>query len=146
MECRTLIEVKLTDANHRDLQFAVALPRVLHVEQSVKLLELWLTEVLQREAQLNWSVITSMHLVEAAVEVVAHIARHVRFEQDPVTIAGRLFLLINVYHLIGIHLVAGQECDGLLHVARVVSRFHRFNQLVIRRDHRNGFVSNIVIV
>ena len=146
MECRTLIEVKLTDANHRDLQFAVALPRVLHVKQSVQLLELRLTEVLQREAQLHWSVITSMHLVEAAVEVVAHIARHVRFEQDPVTIAGRLFLLVNVYHLIGIHLVAGQECDGLLHVARVVSRFHRFNQLVIRRDHRNGFVSNIVIV
>ena len=50
MECRTLIEVKLSDANHRDLQFSVALPRVIHVEQSVKLLELWLAEVLKRDA------------------------------------------------------------------------------------------------
>ena len=146
MECRTLIEVKLSDANHRDLQFSVALPRVIHVEQSVKLLELWLAEVLKRDTQLHWSMITSMHLVEAAVEVVAHAARHVRFEEAPVTVAGRLLLLVYVFHLIGIHLVAGQECDGLLHVARVVPLVHRSNQLVDRRDQRNGVVSYIVIV
>ena len=90
-----------------------------------------------------------MHLVQATVEVEAHAARQILLEQAPVAVAGRLILLVKVLHLIGLHLVAGQECDGLLHVARVVSLFHRANranQLVDLGYLPNGVVSNIVIV
>lgn len=86
-----------------------------------------------------------MHLVQATVEVEAHAARQILLEQAPVAVAGRLILLVKVLHLIGLHLVAGQECDGLLHVARVVSLAHRFNQLVVRGNHANGGVSHPVI-
>ena len=87
-----------------------------------------------------------MHLVQASVEIVANVTRQIRLEQAPVAVAGHLVFLVNVFHLVVAHLVAGQESDGLLHVARVVSLVHRFNQLVVIGDQSDGEVSHFRVV
>ena len=80
LQLNALAEVKLGDVNQAYLYLAVALPRILHVEQPVQLLEPRLAKILQRDAQLHWSVITAVHLVQATVEVRLPFIWHVWLE------------------------------------------------------------------
>lgn len=86
----------------------------------MQFLELRLGEIIQRDTQLNWSVIATMHLVQTPVEVSVPLARHVRLEDTSITVRWRLTFLINIGHLIRAHLVAGKESNGLFYIARIV--------------------------
>ena len=112
----------------------------------MQLLELRLTKVLQSDAQLHRFVIAAVHIVQASVEVRRPSTRHIRLEYAPITVAGRLVVLVDVDHFVCAHLIARQEFDRVLDVAWVVSFLHCFNQLVVAGDHLNGIISHICVV
>ena len=75
--------------------------------------------------------VTSMHLVEASVEVRATLLRHVVFEKDTVAVAWRLVFLVHILIVCSSNLVGGKERDRLLNVAWIVPLFSSLNKLVL---------------
>ena len=51
--------------------------------------------------------VTSMHLVEASIEVRATLLRHVVFEKDTVAVAWRLVFLVHILIVRSSNLVGG---------------------------------------
>ena len=58
-----LAEIKLSDADEANLDLTIPLPRVLHVEHLVKLLELRMVKAFKSQSELDWSMIAAVHLV-----------------------------------------------------------------------------------
>ena len=102
-----LAEIKLSDADEANLNLTVPLPRVVHVEHLVKLLELRVVKAFKSQSELDWSMIATVHLVQASIEFGAHLTRHIILEQTSVAVAGSLIFLVNIEHFITTHLVAG---------------------------------------
>ena len=100
---------------------AVALPRYVEVDETSKVLILWLTEVFKRDSKLHRSVVTTIGIVIANVEVRSVLVSRILLEQDTIAVARSLILLVHVRLFARRHLVRRNECDWHLRVPRIVA-------------------------
>ena len=106
-----------------------------------------MVKVLQCETNLNRSVITSIDLLHAAVEVNIVLSGSILLVKASIAVAGSLVLFIHEFVSTSALLVRGNEIDRGLYVPRIIAFILRLFQLFLSLvQHGNGIIIDIRVV